>query len=135
MNRSALPVAAALAAFLPMAAVPSSAADNQFQTMLEADVTALETKLQLSGDTLKQVDAILQDGVSQRMAAINKLGIVYGQKPGITTLLQLQSQMDDIRTEQQTALSKILNEQQMYVVEQAGQEDQQQFRAAVLGQS
>ena len=108
-------------------------ADGSFQDLLEADVTAVETKLQLSGDELKQVDAILQDGVKQRLAVLSSLDVTYGQKPSFGTLLKLQSQMDDIRTEQQTALSKILTEDQMYVVDQMAQDAQQKFRAVLLG--
>ena len=108
-------------------------AQDSFQTMLESDVAAVEAKLQLTGDELKQVDAILQDGVKQRLAVLTSLNVTYGQKPSFGTLLKLQSEMDDIRTEQQTALAKILSEDQMYVVDQMAQDSQQKFRAAVLG--
>jgi hypothetical protein len=132
MMRFALVVAAMITGSLAAAALPAAAQDS-FQTMLESDVTDVENMLQISGDELKQVDAILQDGVKQRMAVISSLGITYGQKPSFATLLKLQSQMDDIRTEQQTALSKVLTQQQMYSVDQLAQQQQQQFRTVLLG--
>ncbi len=132
MKRIALLAAAAqMAAGLLVANV--ALADDSFQDLLEADVSTVETRLQLSGDELKQVDAILQDGVKKRMAVITSLNVVYGHKPSFGTLLKLQSEMDDIRTEQQTALAKILSEDQMYVVDQLAQTSQQQFRAVLLG--
>jgi hypothetical protein len=108
-------------------------AQDSFQALLEADVTAVETKLQLTGDEKTQVDAILQDGIKQRLAVLDKLGVTYGKKPSFSTLLKLRSQMDDIRTEQQTELAKILSEDQMFVVDQMAQESEQKFRAVLLG--
>lgn len=108
-------------------------AQDSFQALLEADVTAVEAKLQLTGDEKSQVDAILQDGVKQRMAVLDKLGVTYGKKPSFATLLKLRSQMDDIRTEQQTELAKILSEDQMFVVDQMAQDSEQKFRAVLLG--
>ncbi len=132
MIRMAL-VVASIAAGLMLTGVSPAAAQESFQSMLEADVQAVETKLQLSGGELSQVDAILQDGVKQRMAVINSLGITPGQKPGFSTLLQLQSQMNAIRTAQHSELSKILTENQMYTVDQMAEDSEQQFRAALLG--
>ena len=126
-----LAVAAQMAAGLLLANV--ALADDGFQSLLEADVTTVETKLQLSGDELKQVDAILQDGVKQRLAVLTSLNVAYGHKPSFATLLKLQSQMDDIRTDQQAALAKILTEDQMYVVDQLAQTSQQKFRDVLLG--
>ncbi len=132
MRRIAM-LAAAVQLVAGMLLANAALAQDSFQSLLEADVSAVETKLALTGDELTQVDAILQDGVKQRLAVLSSLNVTYGQKPSFTTLLKLQSQMDDIRTEQQTALSKILTENQMYVVDQMAQDSQQKFRAVLLG--
>ena len=132
--RYALIVAVLLGGSLVGGVLPASAQDC-FQSMLAADVTDMENQLQLTGDQKTQVDAILQDGVTKRMAVITSLGIKCGEKPGFATLLKLQSQMDDLRTEQQTELAKILSEQQMFVVEAAAKQDETQFRTALLGSS
>ncbi len=128
-------LAVALQAFVAImaAAVSPGVAQDSFQALLESDVSAVESKLQLTGDEKTQVDAILQDGVKQRMAVLDKLGVTYGKKPSFSTLLKLRSQMDDIRTAQQTELAKILSEDQMFVVDQMAQESEQKFRAVLLG--
>ncbi len=132
MKRIAIFVAVATIFSAVVAGAPASAQDS-FQSLLEADVAAVEAKLQLTGDEAKQVDSILQDGVKQRLAVLSSLGVQYGVKPSFGTLLKLQSQMDDIRTEQQTALAKILSESQMYEVDQMAQASQAKFRSVVLG--
>jgi Na+-transporting NADH:ubiquinone oxidoreductase subunit NqrC len=117
---------------LAAGASPALAQDG-FQALLEADVSAVEAKLQLAGNEKTQVDAILQDGVNKRLAVLTSLGVTYGQRPSFGTLLKLRSQMDDIRTEQQTALAKILSESQMFVVDQMANDSEQKFRAVLLG--
>ncbi len=116
-----------------VAGVSPALAQDGFQALLESDVSAVEAKLQLTGDEKSQVDAILQDGVKQRLAVLDKLGVTYRKKPSFGTLLKLRSQMDDIRTEQQTALAKILTENQMFVVDQMATDSEQKFRAVLLG--
>jgi hypothetical protein len=128
-----LAVAAWMFAGLTTVGVAPAMAADSFQSLLEADVAAVDAKLQLTGDVKTQADAIMQDGVTQRMAVLNSLGVVYGQKPSFGTLLKLQSQMDDIRTSQQTALAKVLSESQMYIVDQMAEASEQTFRAALLG--
>lgn len=132
MRFARLRIAAVAVACLAAASMAPAFAADSFQSILQGDVNTIEAKLNLSGDQATQVDAILQDGVQQRLAVLNKLGVVYGKKPGFTTLLQLQSQMDDIRTSEQSQLSKILSESQMYTVEQLGNAAEQNFRAVLL---
>ncbi len=116
-----------------VAGVSPALAQDGFQALLESDVSAVEAKLQLTGDEKTQVDAILQDGVKQRLAVLDNLGVTYGKKPSFGTLLKVRSQMDDIRTEQQTALAKILTENQMFVVDQMATDSEQKFRSVLLG--
>lgn len=130
---------AMLAAAIPMVAgivlavaLPAFA-DDSFQSLLQADATAVEARLQLTGDEKTQVDAILQDGVTQRLAVLNSLGVQYGVRPSFATLLKLQSQMDDITTEQQAKLAKVLSESQMFTVNQMAEDSEQKFRAVLLG--
>lgn len=132
MRFARLRIAALAAVCLAAASLSPALAADSFQSILQGDVSTIEAKLSLSGDQAKQVDDILHDGVQQRLAVLTKLGVVYGKKPGFTTLLQLQSQMDDIRTNEQKQLSKILSESQMYTVEQLGNAAEQNFRAVIL---
>jgi hypothetical protein len=121
-----------IAAFLAAGASPALAQDS-FQALMEADVTAIEDKLQLTGEDRAKVDAILQEGVTKRVEAMNQLGIVYGKRPSFGTLLKLRSQMDDIRTEEQTELAKFLSEDQMFVIQQVSDDSEQKFRDVLLG--
>ena len=132
MKRIAM-FAAVAAIFSGLVAGMPAWAQDSFQSLLEADVAAVEAKLQLTGDEATKVDAILQAGVTKRMAVLTSLGVQYGVKPSFGTLLKLQSQMDDIRTEQQTELAKILTENQMYDVDQMAQESETKFRSVLLG--
>ncbi len=130
---------AMLVAALPMIAAFWAAsgslalAQDSFQALMEADVAAIEDKLQLTGEEKAKVDAILQEGVTKRAEAMNQLGIVYGKRSSFGTLLKLRSQMDDIRTEEQTELAKFLSEDQMFVVQQVSDNSEQKFRAVLLG--
>jgi hypothetical protein len=134
MKRIAMLVAALpmIVAFLAAGASPALAQDS-FQALMEADVTAIEDKLQLTGENRAKVDAILQEGVTKRVEAMNQLGIVYGKRPSFGTLLKLRSQMDDIRTEEQTELAKFLSEDQMFVIQQVSDDSERKFRDVLLG--
>ena len=134
MKRIAMLVAALpmIVAFLAAGASPALAQDS-FQALMEADVTAIEDKLQLTGEDRAKVDAILQEGVTKRVEAMNQLGIVYGKRPSFGTLLKLRSQMDDIRTEEQTELAKFLSEDQMFVIQQVSDDSERKFRDVLLG--
>ncbi len=127
------PIVLMAMACLAGAATAPAWAEDSYATLLGADVAAVEAKLQLSGDQAKQVDAILQDGLKQRLAALDSLGVVYGQKPSLPTLLKLQSQMDSIRTSQQAALSKVLSASQMSVANEMATESEAHFKSALLG--
>ncbi len=120
------------AALLMMAAAPAWA-EESLQGILQASATQIETQLALPAAENAKVDAILQDGVKQRMAVLDKLGVKDGVKPSFSTLLTLKSDMDDIRTDEQKQLAAILSEQQMYTVEQVADQSETQFRAALLG--
>jgi hypothetical protein len=123
------------AAAIGLLAVPAFAQDAGLQSMLEVDVDQTERALHLTAEEKAKVEPILQAGVEKRMAVFRRLGVKLGEKPSFSTLLSLRSQMDDIRTETQSQLSKILTEQQMYTVERIGEEATQRMRKALLGDS
>ncbi len=125
-------VAAMLAGLAAMAISPALAQDS-YAGMIEASNAEIEARLQLSGTDKAKADAILQEYAQERIAAFNDLGIEWGERPHFSTLLELKKKMDAIETTEQTELSKVLSEEQMYTIHSVEQEWRGKFTKALLG--
>lgn len=119
---------------LVTASIPFASAQAQdYQSIMEADVREMQSRLRLTPKQKAKVIPILQASVQKRVAVFNRLGVKRGTRPPLRTLLTLQSHMNALRSQDSVQLSRVLSDRQMYIVDRISQQTRQKIRAELLG--
>ena len=127
-------VAIALGALAVLAVSPAFAEKVNFRAMMESDTQETIEKLNLTTTQKAEVTPILKGAITQRMAVFEAYRIKPGEPPPppITTLIQVQGRMDDIRTAVHTELSPILKPDQLSKADELDEQFREKYRNILL---
>jgi len=133
-GRSLFKVALVLGAALAAMAGPLLAEKINFRAMMESDTQETIEQLNLTTTQKAEVKPILEGAVTQRMAVFEAYNIKPGEPPPppITTLIQVQGRMDDIRTAVHTELAPILKPDQLSKADELDEQFRTKYRNILL---
>lgn len=133
-GRRLLRVALVLGAALAAMAGPALAEKVDFRAMMESDTQETIEQLNLTTTQKAEVKPILEGAITQRMAVFEAYRIKPGEPPPapISTLIQVQGRMDDIRTAVHTELTPILKPDQLAKADQLDEQFRTKYRNILL---
>ena len=123
-----------LGAALAAMAGPALAEKVDFRAMMESDTQETIEQLNLTTTQKAEVKPILEGAITQRMAVFEAYRIKPGEPPPapISTLIQVQGRMDDIRTAVHTELTPILKPDQLAKADQLDEQFRTKYRNILL---
>lgn len=133
MTKFRTAVLGAIAAAALAVAAGNASAQQSFAAMLEDVNKQTQARLQLTAEERAEVEPIMKKGLADRIAVFKNLGLEPGQRPAFSKLLELQSQMNTIRTKEHKELAQYLSENQLYIIDKVAEEWRGRFRKALLG--
>lgn len=110
-----------------------TAESAELRKLLAAQAAQTEAELKLSADQKAKVHPILLNGVEQRMAVLNELGVSPGNPPGMLKGRKLRAKLDDIAAGLKVELKAVLSEPQMQAYDRITAQGKEKIKAAILG--
>ena len=93
----------------------------------------MDKQLNLTPDQKPKADTIMQDAVNKRLVVFTKYGVKRGQRPSISTLLAIRSQMTAISSQAHAQMAHVLNPQQLQTFTTETEQSGEKIKAMLLG--